>query len=239
MPVLDAHAHCGLTLPFEELRPLWGDAGIDGGVLFSPVEEIYNRYDFGFTDSEGYRKSREKVHEYLESLLSPNIFLYWFVWNDFQLPRESFKGVKWHRHANEPRYRYEAEECDRFIDYICSRNLPVIIEEEFHHTLDLIDRIGGRTPVIIPHFGMLNGGYDRLKGAGIFEDHRVYVDTALAGTHEMADFASDYGVDRILFGSDFPFGNPARELHKVEKLFSGRDREKVAGGNLLALLGEG
>ncbi|MEW5920120.1 MAG: hypothetical protein AB1796_04015 [Bacillota bacterium] len=44
-------------------------------------------------------------------------------------------------------------------------------------------------------------------------------------------------MDRIIFGSDFPFGEPARELAKVEKLFSGPSRERVLGQNLLALLG--
>lgn len=236
MLVLDAHAHCGLTLPWEELFPLWDDGGIDGGVLFAPVEEVYDRYDRWFIDSEYYRESRVKVHDYLESLLSDYIFAYWFVWNDFKLPRDNFKGIKWHRHDDEPEYRYKTEECEKFIEYICSRQLPVIVEEEFQNTLELVERINGRTVVIIPHFGMLNGGYSRLKKAGLFENSSVYVDTALAGRHEMADFAADYGVDRIIFGSDFPFGSPARERSKVEQVFSGRDRKKVLAENILSLL---
>lgn len=236
MLVLDAHAHCGLTLPLERLGPLWEDGGIDGGVLFSPVEEIYDRYDRNFVDSPYFRESRQKVHSYLESLISKHIFAYWFVWNDFAPPGEKFSGIKWHRHSNEPRYRYGTEECENFIEHICSRRLPVILEEEFHHTLDLVQKICGRTVVIIPHFGGLNGGYRRLKQADLFENPMVYVDTALAGTHELRDFAADYGVDRILFGSDFPFGDPAVERYKVENIFTGRDREKVLAQNLLDLL---
>lgn len=237
--VLDAHAHCGLTLPLERLRPLWDEAGIAGGVLFSPVEEIYDRYDWNFVDNPYYRESRQRVHSYLESLISENVFAYWFVWNDFALPGEKFAGIKWHRHANEPKYHYGTRDCDELIEHICSRRLPVILEEEFHHTLDLVHKINGRTIVIIPHFGGLNGGYARLKKADLFENPAVYVDTALAGTHELKDFAADYGVDRILFGSDFPFGDPAVELYKVENIFTGRDLEKITSQNLLSLLSQG
>ncbi len=238
MAILDGHVHCGLSLPFANIQTRWQEARISGGVLFSPVEEIYDRYDQHFTDSPGYQESREQVHTYLESLLTDDIFLFWFVWNDFVLPGHTFCGVKWHRHASEPIYNYTVPQCEAFISHICERRLPIILEEEFHHTLEIVRRINGRTPVIIPHCGGLNGGYIRLKTAGFFENPAVYVDTALASAREISDFAAAYGVERIIFGSDFPFGEPAWELDKVEKLFSGQERKMVLGENLLALLGK-
>ena len=236
MMVLDAHAHCGLTLPMEILKARWQQGNIDGGVIFSPVEEIYDRYDPHFVDAESYRKSREKVHSYLESLISEQIFAYWFVWNDFVLPGKLFTGIKWHRHADEPQYQYGTERCHKFIEHICALQLPVILEEEFHHTLEMVKIIDSRTVVIIPHFGGLNGGYRPLKEAGLFENPMVFVDTALAGPSEIKDFAADYGVQRILFGSDFPFGEPSRERSKVERIFTGKERKKVLAQNLLDLL---
>ncbi len=238
MPLLDGHAHCGLTLPLSKIKPRWQAADITGGVIFSPVEEIYDRYDQNFTDSTAYRASREKVHAYLETLITEHLFAFWFVWNDFVLPPPAFKGIKWHRHADEPPYDYDHSRCEAFIAHICARRLPVIFEEEFDHTLKFIKRLEGQTPVIIPHCGALNGGYMRLKQAGLFENPAVYVDTALASTREISDFAETFGVDRIIFGSDFPFGEPARELAKVEKIFSSTDREKVLGQNILRLINE-
>jgi hypothetical protein len=238
MLTLDSHAHCGSTLPLETtLLPLWEQGNIDGGVLFSPVEEVYDRYNRNFTDNEFYRNSRTEVHNYLKSLMSERIFAYWFVWNDFLLPEQGFSGIKWHRHSNEPEYLYESEECARFIDYICNAHLPIIIEEEFHRTWELVERINRQTVVIIPHFGGLNGGYARLKEAGLFDNNMIYVDTALASSQEIIDFAANYGADRILFGSDFPFGDPAYERHKLERIFSGKTLEKVLAQNLLYLLG--
>ena len=238
MLVLDSHAHCGLTLPFANIHHLWQAGRIAGGVLISPVEEVYDRYDPWFVDSQEYRESREKVHAYLKSLRSEYIFAYWFVWNDFKPPPgNGFDGVKWHRHSNEPEYQVGLPEYRAFLEQVCSLGLPLMLEDEFQNTLDLVNQINQRIPIIIPHFGGLNGGYQRLKRAGLFEKPNIYVDTALASPHEIVDFAGDYGIDRILFGSDYPFGDPAYERYKVEQIFTGRDREKVLAENLLALLG--
>ncbi len=236
MLVLDAHAHCGRTLTWEKLRPYWETAGIDGGVLFSPVEEIYDRYNYNFTDSPAYRESREKVHAYLETLRRENLFVFWFVWNDYILPPENFSGIKWHRHASEPEYDYHSDKYKEFLQFICKQKLPIVLEEEFQHTLNLIEAIGGQTAVIIPHLGLLNGGYEKLKKAGVFANPAVYIDTALAGSADLQDYAANYGVERILFGSDFPFGIPANERSKVERIFTGIEREKILGQNALALL---
>jgi hypothetical protein len=234
---LDSHAHCGLTLPFIMLHSLWEEGKIAGGVLFSPVEEIYDRYNRKFIDSQYYRESRQRVHNHLESLISGQIFVYWFVWNDFAPPGDCFTGIKWHRHPGEPEYLYGTKECENFIETVCSLQLPVVLEEEFHHTLKLAERIDRRTVIIIPHMGGLNGGYYRLKQAGLFENPAVYVDTALAGEEEIIDFAGDYGVSRILFGSDYPFGDPSYERYKLERAFSGKELKKILAQNLLELLG--
>ena len=234
---LDAHTHCGYTVPFEDLAREWRRGDISGGVVFAPVEEIYNRYDPRFTDSEEYRHSRRQVHNYLLGKAREHrVFPYFFVWNDFPSIPEGFVWIKWHRHADEPVYAYHSEGCDRIIDEICSRQLPVVLEEEFVHTLEFIKRIAERTVVIIPHMGGLNGGYHRLKRAGVFDSPYVWVDTALAAPYEITDYAENYGVDRLLFGSDYPFGLPAPEKQKVTALFSGDDLSAVIGGNLQRLL---
>jgi hypothetical protein len=236
--ILDAHTHAGLTVPFENLRREWSMAGIDGGVFFSPVEEVYDRFSPGFVDSEDYRASRAAVHAHLLELGKiPHMFPYFFVWNDFPVAPEGFVGVKWHRHSGEPRYQYGSAACESFLEDVCRRGLPIVLEEEFGNTLTLIERIGGRTVVIIPHLGGLNGGYDKLKRAGVFSRPRVWGDTALAGEREIRDFASVFGPDRLLFGSDYPFGIPAQEKAKVCGIFEGLVLQAVLGDNLLRLLG--
>ncbi len=237
--VLDAHTHCGLTVSFDDLSQEWKQGGIHGGVVFAPVEEIYDRYDPNFVDSEDYRRSRRRVHDYLLKLrTTKNIFPYFFIWNDFAPIPDGFVGIKWHRHPGEPVYLYESAQCENKIDEICARNLPVVLEEEFANTLHFIKMISDRTVVIIPHMGGLNGGYYKLKKAGVFENEMVWVDTALASRQEIDDFADAYGIERMMFGSDYPFGIPASEKRKVMECFSGKDLDSVLSGNLWRLLGK-
>lgn len=113
----------------------------------------------------------------------------------------------------------------------------MVLEEEFSNTLKFVERIGGRTVVIIPHMGGLNGGYSRLKASRVFERANIWVDTALASRGEISDFARNFGHERMLFGSDYPFGIPAHEKRKVVDVFSGPELTSVLGGNLLKLLG--
>jgi uncharacterized protein len=235
--ILDAHVHCGLTLPYENVSQQWRAAGINGGVLFSPVEEIYNRYDPRFVDSAEYAQSRNRVHQYLADLAADSgLIPYYFVWNDFSPIPNGFRGIKWHRHPDEPFYRYSVPECGRIIEDICHRRLPIVLEEEFRNTLAFIRTIEGKTVVIIPHLGALNGGYTQLKEAGVFEASNVWADTALAGRAEIEDFARSYGTDRLLFGSDYPFGIPAHEKRKVVGVFDGQELDAILGGNLMRLL---
>jgi hypothetical protein len=237
--VLDSHSHCGYTVPFAELAQEWRYGDIQGGAVFSPVEEIYDRYDPFFTDSPQYQVSRTRVHRYLLELGSRKyIFPYFFVWNDFAPIPDGFVGIKWHRHAREPAYRYDSPRCDAIIDEICARQLPVVLEEEFGNTLQFVDCIGGRTVTIIPHMGGLNGGYARLRDAGVFEHTNIWADTALASRGEIKDYADRYGPERLLFGSDYPFGTPYHEKKKLTELFSGSDLDAILAGNLLRLLGK-
>ena len=236
--VLDGHSHCGITLPFDELYTEWRRGGIHGGVVFSPVEEIYDRYDPLFTDSEDYCRSRRRVHDYLVGVSSKEyVYPYFFVWNDFIPVPEGFVGIKWHRHTGEPVYSYGSAMCESVLGEICTKKLPVVLEEEFTNTVDFISRIAGQTVVIIPHLGALNGGYSRLKAQGVFESETVWADTALAGHWEIDDFANTYGTDRLIFGSDYPFGVPSHEKRKILVHFSGHDLKAVLSGNLQRLLG--
>jgi hypothetical protein len=239
MRIIDSHIHCGVQnvqQPYGRIAPLLEAAGITAACLFAPVEDIYYRYDRRFDDN------RQRAHDYLLDVAETNagIYPYYFVWNDFCIAdlNQPFRGIKWHHHAGEPPYRYDDPRCTAMIDAICRRRLPVVLEETFERTLWFIERVAGRTPVIIPHLGLLNGGFGRLLAAGVWELDSVYADTALAGAHEVAMFLKRYGSRRLLFGSDFPFGHPADELATVKQC--GLDEaalRDICGQNIARLIG--
>lgn len=242
--IIDSHIHCGIQhaqLPIEEIRPLLYGAGITGACMFSPVEDIYDRDDYHFQDNASWQYTRQRANRYLLDLADQGeaIFPYLFVWNDFAVEelRKPYRGIKWHRHSDEPEYHYDDPCCAEMIAEITRRQLPIVLEESFRNTCRFIEHLAPQAIIIIPHLGGLNGGYRALDEAGIWRRDNVYADTALASTTEMRHFINHYGAGKLIFGSDYPFGDPAGELRKVERLHLNNDEfSQVVAGNILRLL---
>jgi len=245
--VIDAHAHCGVidcSMPqsFEEYRQQVAGTDIGGVALFSHVLEIYDRCDFHFTDNKAWQERRRLSNANLLSLKSAelSVYPYFFIWNDFAVEQlaAAHCGVKWHRHAGEPIYHYGNPKCRAALNEIRRRNLPVVLEEEFDNTLRFVRELAEGITVIIPHLGMLNGGFQTIAAAGLWERENVWADTALASRGEIREYIERYGHRRLLFGSDFPFGRPSAELQKVRSLALEREVEAaLLGGNFIQLQG--
>ena len=246
--IIDAHVHCGIqdTFPpqsYDDYFSLIRGSGIREAVMFPPVMEIYDRYDPNFTDSVQWKNRRKSANDYLLDIGTTDLTVipYFFIWNDFAVDQLTLqhKGIKWHRHSDEPVYHYDSPQCRQAVDKIRSRNMPVVLEEEFENTVRFIEKIAKGVRVIIPHMGMLNGGYGVIKRHGLWARPNVYADTALASVSEIADYINEYGIDRIIFGSDFPFGDPRQELLKIMHLqISQEQKEIICGLNIQRLMAE-
>jgi len=248
MTIIDAHAHCGIlddSWPQsvdDYARHIEG-TDISAVAFFSPVYEIYDRYDRQFVDTPSWQQRRQKSNAHLLTLQPTDltIYPYFFIWNDFAIDQltPAHHGIKWHRHAGEPVYHYEDPGCRSALDEIRRRNLPIVLEEEFDHTVRFIREMAGGIRVIIPHLGGLNGGFRAIAAAGLWEMENVWADTALASREEIREYLLHYDHKRLLFGSDFPFGHPAQELRKVRSMDFDRAVESaVLGGNFLRLQSE-
>ncbi|MGD9183447.1 MAG: amidohydrolase family protein, partial [Desulfobacterales bacterium] len=243
--VIDTHVHCGeidrsMPQSFEDYRQQVAGTDIAGAAMFSPVLEVYDRYDFHFTDTPDWQRSRQESNAALLSLKSADltVFAYFFIWNDFAVEQltAAHCGIKWHRHAGEPVYCYDDPKCRAALDEIRHRNLPVVLEEEFDNTLRFVRELADGVTVIIPHLGLLNGGFRAIAEAGLWERENVWADTALASHGEIIEYLQHYGHHRLLFGSDFPFGSPSVELRKVRSLGLAPEVEAaVLRGNFMRL----
>ena len=242
------HVHFGIQDKFppqsyDDYFSVIRGSGIQEAVMFPPVMEIYDRYDPNFTDSVQWKNRRKSANDYLLDIGTTDLTVipYFFIWNDFAVDQltSQHKGIKWHRHSDEPVYHYDSPGCRQAVDEIRSRNMPVVLEEEFDNTVRFIEQIAKGVRVIIPHMGMLNGGYGVIKRHGLWERRDVYADTALASVSEITDYINEYGVDRIIFGSDFPFGDPRQELLKIMHLqIPEEQKEIICGLNIQRLLAE-
>jgi hypothetical protein len=242
--VIDSHIHCGIqneTLPIDVIDKYLDAGGIQCACLFAPVEDIYDRYNYNFEDNTVWVTCRQRANSYVLDIQQSReyVFAYYFVWNDFRKSelKRGYKAIKWHRHESEPVYHYNDPSCEAFLQEAYRLQLPIVLEESYENTQYLIRRIDGLTPVIIPHMGGLNGGFPALFRSGVWDNETIYADTALATGREVAMFLDRYGSERLLFGSDFPFGVPGSELQKIIRLDLGKeDFENVVCHNILKLL---
>ncbi len=244
--VIDAHAHCGRQerhppQAIEDYYAAVQGSDILGVVVFPPVIEIYDRYDPAFEDSPPWPEGRRKANEYLLTLEGYGlaVFPFFFIWNDFAVDQltPAHCGIKWHRHGDEPRYHYDDPRCQRAIEAIRQRNLPVCLEEEWSHTLHFIDTLAPDLRIIIPHCGLLNGGFEAFCRHDIWERPNIYTDTSLVSPAVIRTYVERYGSGRIMFGSDFPFGDPVQECRKILKLgLSEGEQEALLLGNVQNLL---
>jgi hypothetical protein len=223
--IIDSHLHTGVqhvSWGWELVRPLLLKAGITGAGPIPPVEDIYNRDDPDFTDTPAWQACRRRAHQYLLDLKDSEIatYPYFFVWNDFAWEDlgPEYVAIKWHRHPDEPVYHYDAPRCREFLAVVRDRGLPILLEESLENTLFFLEKLAPDLVVIIPHLGGLSGGYVALDRAGVWRRPQVYADSALAAFPEIQDYVRRFGAERLIFGSDHPFGHPAAELNKILRL---------------------
>jgi len=220
--IIDSHLHSGVqnvSWRWEDIRPLHLAAGITGAGIIPPVEDVYDRHDPNFTDPPAWQECRRRAHRYVLDLHDPEIriFPYFFVWNDFSWEDlgPEYVAIKWHRHPDEPEYDYSSPRCREFLEKVKARGLPILLEESLANTLFFLEELAPDQPVVIPHLGALSGGYQALDTAGVWGRGQVWADMAVAGLPEIKDYLQRYGSARLMFGSDYPFSQPATELAKI------------------------
>jgi hypothetical protein len=207
----------------EDIAPLLTEVGACEAVCFSPVAEIYDRDDPDFEDTPEWVARRKASRDYLCHLSTQDLAIYpfHFVWNDFDVSDlDRFCGIKWHRHQEEPRYQYQQEACGRMVEAIRERQFVVVLEEELENTLYFIRDLAQGVPVIIPHIGELNGGFRALDQADVWNLPHVFADCSCdgVGSRLIQIFLNRYGPEKLIFGSDYPFGTPRSRLDAIERL---------------------
>jgi len=245
MTIIDAHVHCGVqnvSHSYELISPHLADAAVDAAVMFPPVEDVYDRHDPTFTDAPDWQACRHRANEYVVNLAQRTgcVYPFLFVWNDFRadLLQNAHKGIKWHRHPDEPAYDYDDARCREMLEAIVARKLPITLEETHENTVLLVDKLAPEATFILPHLGRSNGGFARLAADGLWDRPNVWVDTSMASVQDAAAYVERYGIERLMFGSDYPFGVPAEQIRTVRALKLDSPQEAaVLGGNAMRLLG--
>ena len=236
MDIIDSHTHWGPSVTMgtevttEELLSQAEQSGVSQIVIF-PFPSM--------------ALADEKINDrLLEEVNRVRKFIPYYYIPETMKPIPDWKGFyggKWHwmRGVQDCSSNYQAlkdPKLEEFIEASEKIHLPIVIEEEFAFTQTFVKKT--RTlEIIIPHLGGLGGNpmdfLDTFKGR-----ENVYFDTALAGSDAIMKFINQIGHERILFGSDVPFGTMKWELEKVLSLPIGDDKKEwILSNNLKRLIG--
>lgn len=239
MEIIDSHTHwgpsvtlMGVNITTEELLGQAKQSGVERIVIFPfPSTAIAD----------------EKINETLleEATRIGKFIPYYYIPEDLRpIPKEKgFYGGKWHwvRGIQDCSSNYEVLEDQRlgaFIEESEKIDLPIIFEEDLAFT-EIFIKMTKRLKIIIPHIGMLGGNPSDFLHA-FKENQNVYFDTSLASSSIVLRFIEKIGPERILFGSDIPFGTMRLELGKILSLPIGdSQKECILSKNLKRLIGLG
>jgi uncharacterized protein len=152
-----------------------------------------------------------------------------------------YYGGKWHwmRGVQDASSNYrvlEDEALPALIEKLRKTGKPVIFEEDLAFTERFVEMAAGLT-LIVPHLGML-GGDPRSFLRSFRRNSSIYFDTALCRKDTLLEFVETIGPERVLFGSDIPFGSMGSELQKVLGLTIPREqKELLLSKNFMRLTG--
>lgn len=96
-------------------------------------------------------------------------------------------------------------------------------------------------PVILAHMGGMPAHPEEEKLLKTFPEN-VFIDTAMSAElqapEEFARIAEAYGPERVVFGSDFPYGSQKAAIKYIlDSKFSEVEKEKMLCGNAARILG--
>ncbi|MCX8204739.1 MAG: amidohydrolase [Candidatus Nezhaarchaeota archaeon] len=232
--IIDFHVHLGPSLvlgvevTLREVKEAMKEAGVDLAVVFPfPSTAV----------------SQPSIIDWVAevALADGSLVPFYYVLDDLKPPSsQKFRGAKWHwvRGISDYKSNYEVlrdPRLDEFASAMGRLKIPVIFEEELEFTEEFVDRYPD-VLLVIPHVGMLGGApRDFLKS--FKERASVYFDTSLAPASVVVEAVEAVGAERVIFGSDVPFGYMSSELRKIKQLrLSDIDRGAILGGNAAKLL---
>lgn len=238
---IDAHCHTGSFEPLfrgdhdtDDLIAAWDAAGIGCGIISNVIKGAMTAAnDLARKSAEGH-----------PGRIYPCIYL-----DPSELPtamREldrcaetgAFRGVK--LHPSEDAWFPYLDHYAPLFKRINQLRLPILMHSgTYPHSGPLACAAAARrcpdVPFILGHFGLADSLWECFPAAELAPN--VHADTTLNGTlPPMIEWAEKFGADRLLWGSDFPFGGVEAEKAKIELEFPRRglsDAEcsLIAAGN--------
>jgi predicted TIM-barrel fold metal-dependent hydrolase len=236
MEIIDSHTHwgpsvtMGIEVTTEEILSQAEQSGVNRIVIFPfPSTALADEEINQKLLEEADRAKKFIPYYYIPETMNP-------------IPDgKGFYGGKWHwmQGVQDSSSNYKALEDPKLVEFIEASeklDLPIVFEEELGFTETFVKKTN-HLKIIIPHLGILGGNPIDFLHA-FRERENVFFDTALSSSDMIMRFIEKIGHERILFGSDIPFGTMKWELEKVLSLPIGDDKKEwILSKNLKRLIG--
>jgi len=218
--MIDAHVHFG-SVPGSGKN--WGN--------FKEYKEIANRLGIsrycvtpiGLPDNFTTHSTPDNYSVLNELKNNKNIIpKYWF--NVFDLPKgidKKFRAIKFHPDIGEI-----SIDDKRVINFVKKINLPVFVHTNESKEFSSLEKVCNlakqvKVPVIAVHSGSVTRTFFRIDKYNFPKN--VYFETSgIQYAIILKKIYGKFGAKRIIFGSDYPFGDPRVSLAMIESLNPGK-----------------
>ncbi len=214
--MIDAHVHLG-SIPskgekwgnFEEYKKIAKKIGVEKYCVV-PIGLPNNFTDKTTPDNDSVLREADKNNSVIP--------VYWF--NVFDLPKTldgRYKAIKLHSDIGEV-----AINDKRVVDFVKKINLPVFVhtnESKKYSDLGTVSSLANKVdvPVIAVHSGSVTKTFFKLDNYTFPKN--VYFETSgIQYAVILKKIYKKFGAERIILGSDYPFGDPRVSLAMIETL---------------------
>ncbi|MFH1917819.1 MAG: amidohydrolase family protein [Nanoarchaeota archaeon] len=233
--MIDAHIHMGSISykgknwgKFEEYKKIAKKLGIERYCVI-PIGLPENFVDNSTPNNDSVLREGDK-----DKSIIP---IYWF--NVLDLPKEidkRYRAIKFHPDIGKVNI-----DDKRVIKFVNKINLPVFVhtnESKDFSNLGKVANLAGNVnvPVIAVHSGSVTSTFFKLDNYKF--PNNVYFETSgIQYSIILQKIYEKFGAERIIFGSDYPFGDPRVSLAMIETLgISKKEYELITKKNISKIL---
>jgi len=234
--MIDAHLHLG-SIPDKERS--WGDfkeyedvsrrLGIEKYCL-TPIGLPKNFIDKTTPNNDSVLKEAERNIKIIP--------VYWF--NVFDLPDKidkRYRAIKFHSDIGQ----VDIDD-KRVADFVKRIGLPVFVHTNENKPFSGLEKTANlarevNVPVIAVHSGSVTKTFFKIDDYD-FPDNVYFEISGIQYAVILKKIYDKFGAERILFGSDYPFGDPRVSLAMIDTLeCSNKEKELITNKNIKKILG--
>ena len=237
MVMIDAHLHLGSIS--DKTGKKWGSFGEYQKIAKKLNLDYYCVVPIGLPENFSNNSTPDN-DSVLEATKKDKkiIPISWF--NVFDLPEvidERYKAIKFHPDIGQ----IEIDD-ERVVDFVKKINLPVFVhtnEGKEYSNLGKASNLAKKVkvPVVAVHSGSITRTFFTLDGYD-FPDNFYFETSGIQYAVILKKIYKKFGAERIIFGSDYPFGDPRVSLGMVDSLSPNKkEYNQIVGGNIKRILG--